>query len=53
MKLIGRILLALSVLIIIGITIYLNIIYPNPQAVLMFSLISAFIGFVLIVKDNC
>lgn len=53
MKLVGRILLALGALIIIGVTIYLNIIYPNPQAILMFSLISAFIGFVLIVEDDC
>lgn len=53
MKLIGKILLVLGALMAIGVIIYLNIIYPDPIGVLMLSFISAIIGFVLIVKDDC
>lgn len=51
MKLVGKILLVLGILITIGVIIYFNIVYPNPQAILMIGIVSAIIGFITIIAD--
>lgn len=51
MKLIGKILLILGALIIIGVIIYLNIIQPNPMGILLFGFIIALIGFIIFVEE--
>jgi hypothetical protein len=52
MKLVGKILLILGALIIIGVIIYLNIVHPNPMGVLLFGIISAVVGFITIIIDD-
>lgn len=52
MKLVGKILLILGALIVIGFIVYINIIQPNPRGILLFGFIIALIGFIIYVKDD-
>lgn len=51
MKLVGKILLVLGILITIGVIIYFNIVYHNPQVILMIGIVSVIIGLITIIVD--